>query len=650
MMMVWKIEMGKRISYLFAGVILTLASGASAQSVYPGQHHGKLPVETQVPCKAEAFDLRQVRLLPGRVHDNLSRDSAWMANISVERLIHSFKNNAGVYAGVEGGYESLKKFGGWESLDCDLRGHTTGHLMSAYGLMYAATGDKLFKQKGDSIVAVLAEVQEALGPSGYLSAFPEELINRNLKGKSVWAPWYTLHKIMSGLIDQYLYSGNEQALAVARKMGDWAYGKLKGQPEETRRLMLRNEFGGMNEAFYNLYSVTGDSRYRELADYFYHNDVLDPLKDGDYDMGTKHTNTFIPKLIGEARNYELTGSAGSRRMASDFWQTMIDTHSFVTGSSSQKEHFFDPAKFSQFINGYTGETCCTYNMLKLSRHLFCWDASPKVADYTERGLYNHILAQQDPQSGMVCYFLPLMTGAYKVYSTPEQSFWCCVGSGFESHAKYAESIYFKGDDGVYVNLFIPSRLNWEERGLALTQTTAFPEEETTVLTVDAAPDEAMKLHLRYPYWSGKPTVKVNGKKVAVKGKPSSYITVDRRWKAGDRVEVTYPMSLRVETTPDNPAKGAVMYGPVVLAANLGTEGMTAPAPFSDPTVRNDYYTYDYKVPQGLPTSLPFIIKDVPGKFKRQGKELKFVTEGGLEFSPLYDLNHCRYGVYWDFNK
>lgn len=632
------------------GAAALSVTGAWAQSVVPGQHAGKLKVENRVAGKAQSFDLREVTLLPGRVRQNLERDSAWMANISVNRLLHSFRNNAGVFAGLEGGYESVKKFGGWESLDCDLRGHTTGHLMSAYGLMYAATGADVFKLKGDSIVAGLAEVQEALGPSGYLSAFPEELINRNLKGKGVWAPWYTLHKIMSGLIDQYLYSGNTQALEVATKMGDWAYGKLIGQPEETRRLMLRNEFGGMNEAFFNLYSVTGDKRFKELAEYFYHNAVLDPLREGDFDMGTKHTNTFIPKLIGEARNYELTGSGDSRRMAADFWECVVDKHSFVTGSCSQKEHFFDTSRFSKFINGYTGETCCTYNMLKLSRHLFCWDTAPEVADYYEVALFNHILAQQDTTSGMVCYFLPMLTGAYKVYSTPEQSFWCCVGSGFESHSKYAESIYFHNDNGVFVNLFIPSRLIWKEKRLTLRQDTRFPESETTRFTIEEAPLQAMGLSLRYPVWSGRPEVKINGKKQVVHGGPSSYITLNRRWKAGDVVEVTYPMSLHVSVTPDNPDKGAIMYGPIVLAANLGTEGMTAPAPFSDPTVRNDYYTYDYHVPAGTPTSLPFGIDEVARNMKRTSGGLTFVSSNGLTFAPLYDLHRCRYGVYWDFKK
>lgn len=641
-----KISLRALAAFIIAGGV---AGGVGAQSVYPGQHRGKLKVADTDPAKVRAFDLKDVRLLPGRVHDNLRRDSAWMANININRLTHSFKNNAGIFAGLEGGYESLKKYGGWESLDCDLRGHTTGHLMSAYGLMYAATGDPLFKLKGDSIVKVLGKVQDVLG-SGYVSAFPEELINRNLRGEGVWAPWYTLHKIMSGLIDQYLYADNKQALEVAVKMGDWAYNKLHGRSEETRRKMLRNEFGGINEAFYNLYAITADPKYREMAEYFYHNDVIDPLAEGNIDFGTKHTNTFIPKVIGEARNYELSGSQRSRDIVRLFWNEMTDKHCYVNGSLSQKEHYFDPAKMSKFINGYTGETCCTYNMLKLSRHLFCEDASPRVADYYERALYNHILAQQDPESGMVCYFLPLLTGAYKLYSTPEQSFWCCVGSGFESHSKYAEAIYYHNDNELLVNLFIPSALDWKEKGLKLTQRTEFPDEETTKFTIDAAPAEAMTISLRYPEWSGKPEIKVNGKKVKVSGKPSSYISFRRQWKPGDVIEAGYPMSLRVETTPDDATRGAVMYGPVLLVGDMGTEGMTAPAPFSDPTVRNDYYTYDYKVPQDLPTTLKVDAKNPAKSVTRAGKGLHFRSAQGHDLLPLYDANRMRYCVYWNLDK
>ena len=602
--------------------LLAMSGALTAQSVYPGQHAGKLKRETVAPMKVKSFDLKDVRLLPSRFRENMMRDSMWMASIEVNRLLHSFRTNAGVFAGREGGYMTVKKLGGWESLDCELRGHTTGHLLSAYGLMYAATGSEQFKQKGDSLVNGLAEVQTALG-NGYLSAYPEELINRNIRGTSVWAPWYTLHKLFSGLIDQYLYSDNQKALEVVIRMADWAYHKLKPLDETTRQKMIRNEFGGVNESFYNLYAITGDERHRWLAQFFYHNEVIDPLKELRDDLGTKHTNTFIPKVIAEARNYELTEDENSRKLSDFFWHTMIDHHTFAPGCSSDKEHYFDPARFSKHVSGYTGETCCTYNMLKLSRHLFCWTADAAIADYYERALYNHILGQQDPQTGMVTYFLPLLSGSHKVYSTKENSFWCCVGSGFENHAKYGEAIYYHNDKGIYVNLFIPSVVNWREKGLTLRQETDFPAEETTVLTIRAQNPVETTVYLRYPSWSKGVKVFVNGKKIAVKQKPGSYIAITRLWKDGDRITADYPMCLRVETTPDNPQKGALVYGPVVLAGKRGTEGMQAPAPDSNPALYNDYYTYDYHIPAGLRTTLKLDVKHPPSATGRSARHLRF---------------------------
>lgn len=635
-----------RYKIIIAAMCFGMCGTLSAQSIYPGQHAGKMKKETIAPLQVKSFDLKDVRLLPSRFHENMMRDSAWMASIDVNRLLHSFRTNAGVFAGREGGYMTVKKLGGWESLDCELRGHTAGHLLSAYGLMYAATGSEIFKLKGDSIVNGLTSVQEALG-NGYLSAFPEELINRNIRGTGVWAPWYTLHKLFSGLIDQYLYADNKQALNMVKRMGDWAYHKLKPQSEETRRKMIRNEFGGINESFYNLYAITGDDNYRWLAEYFYHNDVIDPLKELRDDLGTKHTNTFIPKVIAEARNYELTQNEVSRKLADFFWHTMIDHHTFAPGCSSQKEHFFDTAHFSKFLNGYTGETCCTYNMLKLSRHLFCWTGDVKVADYYERALYNHILGQQDPESGMVCYFLPLLNGAHKVYSTKDNSFWCCVGSGFESHAKYGEAIYYHNDKGIYVNLFIPSEVNWKEKGMVLRQETAFPSEEKTTLTVHAKTPVMTTVYLRYPSWSGKATVRVNGKKIAVGQKPGSYIALTRHWQEGDCIEAVYPMQMRLETTPDNPKKGALLYGPIVLAGERGTEGMQEPAPFSNPKLYNDYYTYDYHVPAQLPTTLQVNRKQLGEVLKRVGDGLNFTTSQGDVIRPLYDIHRQRYVVYWN---
>lgn len=549
----------------------------------------------------------------------------------------------------KGGYMTVKKLGGWESLDCDLRGHITGHLLSAYSQMYAATGSRIFKLKGDSIISGLAEVQNAIG-SGYLSAYPKNLINRNIKGQSVWAPWYTLHKLLAGLIDQYLYAGNTQALEVAKGMADWAYKKLKPLDEATRQRMIRNEFGGINEAFYNLYAITGNENDRWLAQFFYHNEVIDPLKAGNADLGTKHTNTFISKVIAEARNYELSGDEASRRLSEFFWHTMIDYHTFAPGCSSDKEHYFDPKQFSKHISGYTGETCCTYNMLKLSRHLFCWTGEEDVADYYERALYNQILGQQDPQSGMVCYFLPLMSGAYKVYSTKFNSFWCCVGSGFENHSKYGESIYYHNDKGLYVNLFIPSVLQWREKGLEVRQETGFPQSTLTTLSVKAEKPVTTTIYLRYPSWTKNVVVKVNGKKIAIKQKPGSYIAVSRQWKNGDKITADYPMALHLERTPDNPEKAALLYGPIVLAGEKGTANMPTPAPFSDPTKYNDYYTYDFRVPKDLKSSLTIDTRHPEKTVKRQGQTLTFKTTDGETLIPLYDAHHERYVVYWDLKE
>lgn len=637
------------------GKILTIALSlltlqtVNSQSVYPGMFESEQKIKSGIEYPVKCFNLNDVRLLPSRFKENMDRDSVWMVSIDVNRLLHSFRTTAGVFAGREGGYMTVEKLGGWESLDCELRGHITGHILSAYSLMYAATGSEVFKLKGDSLVNGLSEVQKAYG-TGYLSAFPEELINRNIRGTSVWAPWYTLHKILSGLIDQYLYSGNSQALNLAQGMANWAYAKLHNLDDGVRRKMIRNEFGGINESFYNLYALTGNDDYRWLATFFYHNDVIDPLKKRIDDLGTKHTNTFIPKVLAEARNYELTGDIASKNLSEFFWKTMIDKHTFAPGCSSDKEHFFDTNRFSEHISGYTGETCCTYNMLKLSKHLFCWNATSDIADYYERALYNHILGQQDPKTGMVAYFLPLKTGSHKVYSTPFNSFWCCVGSGFESHAKYAESIYFHNDKGVFVNLFIPSVLSWKEKNVEITQFTDFPYEDEVHFKIATEEPSQFTVYLRHPSWSKNVDVKINGKKLRVRTNSNGYIEIDRTWKSGDEIFVKYHMDLHWEYTTDNKNIAALLYGPVVLAGKLGTEGMKAPAPYSNPKLYNDYYTYDYNIPENIENKT--IVKSIKPErsFVKKGDGLKFISDKGVELEPLFDVHRQRYAVYWKIEE
>lgn len=614
--------MNKKSIAIVAGLLLMGSFKAFSQNA------DALAIGNHAQC--QPFQMNQVHLLPSRFQENMKRDSAWMMSIPVNSLLQSFRNTSGAFSSREGGYMTVKKLGGWESLDCDLRGHITGHLLSAYATLYAQTGSQAVKMKADSIVNGLAEVQQAYGRGGYLSAFAEGLVDRNIQGKSVWAPFYTLHKIVQGLIDQYQMTGNVKALEMAKGMGDWAYNKLKPLSEETRKLMIRNEFGGFNEAMYELYALTKDEKYLWVARYFYHNEKIDPLKAGNPDLGTNHANTFIPKLLGEARNYELFGAKDSRKAAELLFWTLVNDHAFVTGELSDKEHLFKPTEQSKHLSGYDGENCCTFNLLKLADHLFSWNPSSKIADYYERALYNHILGQQDPESSMVCYFTPLQTGAYRLYSTRDSSFWCCVGSGFESHVKYASSIYFHSDKDLYVNLFIPSKVDWE--GTTFTQQTSFPQSSTTTFTVDGN-SKQFALRLRYPSWATKMDVKVNGKKVkAVKG-TDGYVAISRLWKAGDKIEVQLGMQLREEATKDDASKVALLYGPIVMAGKLDK----VEHPFSNPQKYNDYYTFDFKIPASTVE-----------KAKYEGlKSIKnFKMKNGVELIPFYDVHHCRYAVYW----
>jgi Uncharacterized protein conserved in bacteria len=626
-------------------------SGIKAQSHYPGQHDGKMALTDKFTPKVYNFNLQDVRLLDSPFKQNMERSTQWMLSIPVKSLLHTFRTNAGVFNGNEGGYFVTKKLGGWESLDCDLRGHTTGHILSGLAMAYGSTGNEVYKIKADSMVKGLAEVQDVLNQDGYLSAFPQNLIDRAIARKSVWAPWYTEHKIFSGLIDQYLYCDNKQALEIAKKMANWAYNKLSKLTPEQRKDMLRNEFGGMNDSFYNLYAITGNPHDKWLAEFFYHEDVLDPLKKGEDILNPKHANTFIPKLIGLCRDLEIEGDKGQNKIADFFWNTMIDHHSFCTGSNSDKEHFFQPDTQSKHLTGYTGESCNVYNTLKLTRHLFSWNPNVKYMDYYERALYNHILGQQDPKTAMVAYFLPMLPGAHKLYSTPDSSFWCCVGTAFESQSKFGEEIYTYNNKGVMVNLFIPSVLTWKEKGLTLRQETNYPAEETTRLTIEAAPSGNTTIAIRYPEWAvWGATVKVNGKKVSLSLKPGSYIELARNWKAGDKIEVTYAMKLHLVSTPDDANKAAVAYGPVILAGEMGTKGMVVPAPYSDPKKYNDYYTYNFNVPTDLVRELTLernklekSIKPVAGADRLTFKTVK----EGILLEPLYRIHRQRYVVYWD---
>jgi DUF1680 family protein len=622
-------------------ILIALMLLHNGQAQYPGQYPEKFPTPLKVLVKAYSFNLQDVRLLDGPFRENMERDGKWLLSIDNKRLLHSFRLLAGIGT-------NAKAYGGWEALDVELRGHTMGHVLSGLAMMYATTGDKAYKNKADSLVSALAECQRVIGQDGYLSAFPQHFIDRAVAGSGVWAPWYTLHKLFAGMIDMYVYADNRQALDVVNKMAGWAYKKLSALTPEQLAVMHRTEFGGMMESAYNLYSITGDNNNLKLAEMFNHHAVLDPLRAQEDKLNKLHANTQIPKIIGLARGYELIGDSKENTAATFFWQTVIAHHTYAIGGNSDNEHFFEPDKLSTHMSVRTTESCNTYNMLKLTRHLFTWSADSRYADYYEQALYNHILGTQDPATGMVSYFMPFKPGSFKVYSTPDSSFWCCVGTGFESHAKYNEAIYYHDGNGVYVNLFIPSTLDWKEKGFKLRQETKYPDEPTTYLTVETAGEANVPLYLRYPSWASTVKLTVNGKQMAVNQKPGNYITINRKWKNGDRVDITYPMSLRTIPTPDDPNKAAVAYGPIVLAGDMGTQGISAPAPFA----RDQNDLNKYPVPADIIAELNTRGRKVSEWVRPASTErpltFKTVNTGTKDITliPYYRINRQRYVLYW----
>jgi hypothetical protein len=510
--------------------------------------------------------------------------------------------------------------------------------------MYASAGDSDLRDKANGLVSELAKCQKAL-KNGYLSAFPEEFFDRLREGRRVWAPFYTYHKILAGLLDTYVHCGNDEALAVAEGMAGWVRHWQESISDVHLQRILQTEFGGMNEALGNLSAVTGKPQYLHLAGRFEKNMFLDPLAEHRDELKGIHANTHIPQVIGAARRYELTGENRYRDIASFFFDTVTTERAYCTGGTSNDEFWrTPPGKLSTELGKHTEECCCGYNMLKLARHIFAWTADPRVMDYYERTLFNSRLGTQNLEDSGMGYFLPLGPGYWKYFNTTYDSFWCCTGTGVEEFAKTGDSIYFHDDHGIFVNLFIASEVNWAEKGVRLEQQTNFPEQEGTTLVVHAEKPTELALNIRIPYWAIRGgTVKLNGSLLPAFASPSSYLTLNRTWKEGDRVEVSLPMSLRIETIPDDHTLQAAMYGPLVLAGRLGTEGLT----------KSMFYSEYDTAPGGDPIPVPAIAtsaNDPVGWLEPvAGEPLTFQTVGQarkINLIPLYKLFGERYAVYW----
>ncbi len=617
---------------------------AAAATVPLWRMRGLLAPPDAVPAPAASpFDLARVRLLPGPFLDARDVNRRFLMAQDPDRLLHTFRVTAGLPT-------SAQPLGGWEAPENELRGHYTGHYLSACALMAASAADADLKARGDALVAELARCQQ---PNGYLSAFPEEFFDRLRAGRPVWAPFYTLHKIMAGLLDMHTLAGNAQALEVLKGMARWTAGWVQPLGDYEMQRVLEREYGGMNEVLYNLSTIPGSERYRYLAHRFDHERFFAPLAAGRDELKGLHANTNIPKVIGAARRYELTGEARSRQIAEYFWREVTTRRAYCTGGTSNGEGWnAEPGVLAAELSGYTQEDCTTYNMLKLTRHLFSWTADPACADYYERALWNGILTSQHPADGEKLYYVSLASGLWKLFGTPFHDYWCCTGTMSESYAKLGDSIYFHDAAGLWVNLFAASEVDWADKGVRVLQETAFPREDVVTLTVRAARPTRFALRVRVPYWAtGANGATLNGRALEGFASPGGYYVLDRAWRDGDRLAVRLPMGLHAHAMPDDPGLQAFMYGPLVLAGRLGAEGLTPETLRAEPTKPRT--VPEYKVPAVSAPALAAPGDDLAAWIKPTGNALEFRTSGqsrDVTLVPFHSLFDERYAVYWRVSR
>lgn len=623
-----------------------LGAGAALYRCEPSQAvvPSVLPLEPAI----RYFGLDRVRLGEGPFLDAQRLDADYMLRLEPDRMLANFRQNAGLEpkAPVYGGWESVEP---WVWIRC--HGHTLGHYLGAAACMYQSTGDRRFAQRVDYIVDELAACQAKTG--GWLTAFPDGVapLVDSLAGKEfAGVPWYTTHKVMAGLRDAWLHRGSKLALTVWTRFADWVIGAAQDVPEDRFQKMLDREHGGMNEVFADLAQATGDPAYLAWAVRFSHQALARPLMAGLDTLDGLHANTQIPKVIGFSRLREVGGDPWSSygNAARFFWDTVVQQRSFATGGHGDGEHFFPKTAFAEHLgSAKTMETCCTHNMLRLTRALYGQTPRAGYFDYFERALFNGILASQDPDSGMMTYFQATRPGYVKLFHTPFDSFWCCTGSGLENHARYGESIYAHDEASLYVNLFVASTLDWRERRLKLTQSTRFPDEERTTLKFEGRGASDLALRIRHPDWCERMEVKVNGKPDGTSLTPGSYYTLStRRFRAGDRVEVHLPMRLRLEPLPGSPDRAAMLCGPIVLAGLVGK-----PVDAAEQLIVNERKSGEMlNEPVTVPV-WPRPLAELPAQFTRTSPDrLTFIAagfnEGPVQFIPWFRVAHERYNLYW----
>ncbi|AGL16686.1 beta-L-arabinofuranosidase domain-containing protein [Actinoplanes sp. N902-109] len=543
------------------------------------------PTRPDAGVSAYPFGLDQVRLTAGRFQDNENRTLNYLRFVDVNRLLYVFRANHRLST------NGATANGGWDAPTFPFRSHVQGHFLTAWAQAYAMLGDTTCRDKATSMVAELAKCQANNGAAGfnagYLSGFPESDFTALEAGQAVSVSYYCIHKTLAGLLDVWRYIGSTQARDVLLSLAGWVDWRTSRLSYSQMQAVLNTEYGGMNAVLTDLYQQTGDARWLTTAQRFDHAAIFDPLAANQDQLNGKHANTNLPKLVGAAREYKATGTTRYRDIAGNAWSMITGAHTYVIGGNSQAEHFKAPNAIAGYLTNDTCEHCNTYNMLKLTREL--WLLQPDRADYFdyyERALLNHLIGAQNPADshGHVTYFTPLNPGGRRgvgpawgggTWSTDYNSFWCCQGTGIETNTKLADSIYFYNGTTLTVNLYVPSVLNWSQRGITVTQSTTYPVSDTTTLTLSGSMSGSWGIRLRIPSWTTAPVISVNGVAQDVSATPGSYATVTRTWAAGDVVTVRLPMRVIMKAANDNPNLQAITYGPAVLCGNYGNTGLSA---------------------------------------------------------------------------
>ena len=617
--------------------MLTMAMGASAQ----------------IPAKVEPFSVNDVKLTQSDFKHAEDMDIRYLLGIDPDRLLAPYLKEAGLTP-------KAQNYTNWENTGLD--GHIGGHYLSALSYMYASTGNAEIKGRLDYFISELKRCADANG-NGYISGVPDgkkkwkEISEGNIRASSFglndgWVPLYNIHKIFAGLRDAYLLTGNKEAKQMFINLTAWMYDLTKGLSDDQLQRMLDSEHGGLNETFADAAAISGDERFMQLAKRFSHKKVLDPLLRGEDRLTGMHANTQIPKVIGYKRIADIEGNDQWDKAAQFFWKTVVDNRSITIGGNSVREHFHPADDFSSMLTSEQGpETCNTYNMLRLTKMLYETSADTHYMDYYERALYNHILSTVNPIQGGFVYFTPMRSGHYRVYSQPQTSFWCCVGSGMENHARYGEMIYSHGGaDNLYVNLFIPSELTWGKT--LITQTNRFPAEEATTITVNPKKPAEFTIRVRIPEWTdaSKMQPTVNGQPVEAKAE-GGYLAISRKWTKGDKLHVQLPMSLRAVSLPDKSDNYSFMYGPIVLASSLGKQEQLGL--FADDS-RGGHIAGGRQLPL---QDMPVLVADknnlMANITKVEGRPMTFRLTGAvpekyaeMTLVPFSSLHECRYMVYW----